>query len=167
MIVTLIPYCPHTEGKNLGLAYNELMARLRDDDWPCFLDHDACFTTPDWYAQLEEITAGLTEPCVLTALTNRVGSPWQLAPGVERDNHAVDYHRRVGKAIQTASRGVLRDRETRTGLCRDRLPPGLRAEGCGPARGGGRGLGASLTPGARASSRSRRTRRSRSRGPRR
>jgi GT2 family glycosyltransferase/tetratricopeptide (TPR) repeat protein len=109
MIITLIPYCPRSEGKNLGFAYNELMGRLRDDDWACFLDHDACFATPDWYAQLEEITAGLTEPCVLTALTNRVGSRWQLAPGVDRDNHAMDYHRRVGKAIQAASRGVLRD----------------------------------------------------------
>ena len=84
MIVTLIPYCPKTEGKNLGFAYNELMARLREDDWACFLDHDACFTTPDWYAQLEEITGRLAEPCVLTATTNRVGSRWQLAPGADR-----------------------------------------------------------------------------------
>ena len=88
MIVTLIPYCPRSEGKNLGFAYNELMARLHDDDWACFIDHDACFTTPDWYAQLEEITASLNEPCVLTALANRVGSHWQRAPGVDRDNHA-------------------------------------------------------------------------------
>ena len=74
MIVTLIPYCPKSEGQNLGFAYNELMGRLREDDWACFIDHDACFTTRDWYVQLEEITARLTEPCVLTATTNRVGS---------------------------------------------------------------------------------------------
>jgi GT2 family glycosyltransferase/tetratricopeptide (TPR) repeat protein len=109
MIVTLIPYCPRPEGKNLGWAYNELMARLREDDWACFLDHDACFTTYDWYAQLEEITESLTEPCVLTALTNRVGSHWQRAPGVDRHNHAMDYHRGVGRAIQCAARRELRD----------------------------------------------------------
>jgi len=109
MIVTLVPYSPRSEGKNLGLAYNELMARLSDDDWACFIDHDACFTTYDWYAQLEEITARLTEPCVLTALTNRVGSHWQRAPGVDRNNHAMDYHRRVGTAVQAAARGTLRD----------------------------------------------------------
>ncbi len=74
MIVTLIPYCRISEGQNLGFAYNELMGRLREDDWACFIDHDACFTTRDWYVQLEEITARLTEPCVLTATTNRVGS---------------------------------------------------------------------------------------------
>ena len=50
MIVTMIPYCPRSEGTNLGFAYNELMGRLRDEDWACFIDHDACFTTPDWYA---------------------------------------------------------------------------------------------------------------------
>jgi hypothetical protein len=75
MIVTMIPYCPRSEGANLGFAYNELMNRLRDDDWACFIDHDACFTTTDWYAQLEAITAKLSEPCVLTAATNRVVNP--------------------------------------------------------------------------------------------
>ncbi len=109
MIVTSIPYSPRSAGKNLGFAYNELMARLRDEDWACFIDHDACFTTYDWYAQLEEITAELTEPCVLTAVTNRLGSHWQLVPGVDRDNHSMAYHRRVGKAVQSASRHVLRD----------------------------------------------------------
>ena len=69
---------PAVPGKNLGFAYNELMARLHDEDWACFLDHDACFTTYGWYPQLEDITARLTEPCILTAMTNRVGSRWQL-----------------------------------------------------------------------------------------
>ncbi len=109
MIVTMIPYCPAERGKDLGHAYNELMARLRDGDWACFLDHDACFTTPDWYAQLEEIVAGLAGPCVLTATTNRVGSAWQLAPGVDPDEHSMAYHRRVGHDIQAAARASVRD----------------------------------------------------------
>jgi O-antigen biosynthesis protein len=109
MIVTMIPYCPATRGKDLGFAYNELIGRLRNDDWACFLDHDACFTTPDWYAQLEEITAGLSGLCVLTAVTNRVGSHWQLAPGVDRNDHAMDYHRRVGRDRQAAARCVVCD----------------------------------------------------------
>ncbi len=109
MIVTLIPYCPRSGGQNLGFAYNELMTRLRDEDWACFIDHDACFTTYDWYVQLEEITAERTEPCILTALTNRVGSHWQLAPGVDRENHSIDYHRRIGAAVQSAARSSLRD----------------------------------------------------------
>src|SRR6185312_12315558 len=109
MIVTMIPYCPRSEGKNLRLAYNALMARLRDGDWACFIDHDACFTTYDWYAQLEEITAGLTEPCVLTALTNRVGSHWQRVPGIDPNNHAMDDHRRIGRALQAEAGSRLRD----------------------------------------------------------
>jgi hypothetical protein len=109
MIVTLIPYCPKSEGRNLGFAYNELMDRLQEDDWACFIDHDACFTTRDWYPQLEEITARLTEPCVLTAMTNRVGSRWQLAPGVDPHNHSMEYHRRFGKSVQSGARGAIRD----------------------------------------------------------
>ena len=109
MIVTLIAYCPTSEGKNLGFAYNELMDRLCEDDWACFIDHDACFTTSDWYQQLEEIIAPLTEPCVLTATTNRVGSRWQLAAGADPHNHSMEYHRRFGKSLQSAARGVLRD----------------------------------------------------------
>jgi hypothetical protein len=109
MIVTLVPYSPRSAGQNLGFAYNELMSRLRAEDWACFIDHDACFTTYDWYAQLEEITAALTEPCLLTAVTNRVGSHWQLVPGVDRDNHSMAYHRQVGKAVQSVSRHMLRD----------------------------------------------------------
>ena len=109
MIVTMIPYCPRSAGKNLGFAYNEQMGRLREEDWACFIDHDACFTTPDWYHQLEEITTGLSAPCVLTAVTNRVGSTWQLAGGVDPTNHSMDYHRRVGKSVQSAARTCLRD----------------------------------------------------------
>lgn len=100
MIVTMVPYCPAEQGTNLGYAYNEQMRRLREGDWACFIDHDACFTTPDWYRQLEAITARLSEPCVLTACTNRVGSPWQRVEGVGPDEHSMAYHRRVGARLR-------------------------------------------------------------------
>ncbi len=102
MIATMIPYCPAATdgGKNLGFAYNALMERLQEDDWACFLDHDACFTTRNWYPQLEDIISGLTEPAVLTAVTNRIGCPWQRVPGVDRKNHSMVYHREIGTARQ-------------------------------------------------------------------
>lgn len=99
MIVTMIPYCPSERGTNLGYAYNQQVERLRDDDWACFIDHDACFTTREWYPQLEAITKKLDEAAVLTAKTNRVGSPWQIAPGVDPNNHSMEYHRSVGERI--------------------------------------------------------------------
>jgi glycosyltransferase involved in cell wall biosynthesis len=99
MIVTMIPYCPTKHGTNLGFAYNQQMVRLRDEDWACFIDHDAMFTTREWYRQLEAITQHLAEPAILTAKTNRVGSPWQIAPGVDPNNHSMEYHRSVGGRI--------------------------------------------------------------------
>ena len=120
--ITFIPYCPKREGMNLGFAYNELMGRLREDDWACFIDHDACFTTKDWYAQLEEITAPLTAPCVLTATTNRVGSRWQLAPGVNPHDHSMVYHRRFGTSVQSAARAGAAGRHARAADERGRHP---------------------------------------------
>ncbi len=99
MIITMIPYCPATHGTNLGYAYNQMMERLEDDDWACFIDHDACFTTREWYRQIERITEQLQEPAVLTAVTNRVGSQWQIVPGVDPLNHDMKYHRAVGEKL--------------------------------------------------------------------
>lgn len=95
MIVTMTAYAPAKHGKDLGYAYNESMERLRDSDWACFIDHDALWTTPKWYRQLETIVAGLTQPALLTAVTNRVGCKWQRA-GVEIHNHDYNYHRKIG-----------------------------------------------------------------------
>ena len=92
----MIPYCPRSEDKNLSLAYYTMMARLRDGDWACFIDHDARFTSYDWHAQLEEITAGSTCPYMLTAMTNRTGSWSQMASGLDRDEQSMAYHRHVG-----------------------------------------------------------------------
>lgn len=100
MILTIVPYCPAQEGRNLGFAYNAAMERLREDDWACFLDHDACFTTREWYQQLEDITARLAEPCLLTSATNRVGCDWQVVTDVDCDNHSMSYHRVLGAREQ-------------------------------------------------------------------
>jgi len=52
------------------------MAMISDDDWACFLDHDAMFTTLDWYKQIEEIIEELSlgdRPVgLLTTFTNRI-----------------------------------------------------------------------------------------------
>ena len=54
MIHTYIPYAPKTQKLNLGWAYNNFMSLVEEDDWVLFLDHDATFTTRDWYPQIEE-----------------------------------------------------------------------------------------------------------------
>lgn len=99
MIITVIPYCPEEKEKDLGYAYNQAMERVNDDDWICFLDHDAMFTTPDWYKQMEEIIRDYPDGGIYTVYTNRIGCPWMIAPNVDVHIHDQLYHRKKGKEI--------------------------------------------------------------------
>lgn len=100
MIHTYIPYTPKQLGNNLGWAYNRFMELIPDDDWACFLDHDATFTTRYWYHQLEDIIGKYLDIGLYTCLTNRVGNFQQLVKGVDRENHDIKYHRQIGKQLQ-------------------------------------------------------------------
>ena len=100
MIYVNIPYCPKEHGKNLGYAYNKFMERLEDDDWACFLDHDAMFTTENWYHQLESIIKKHPAFGLFAAKTNRIGGDAPQKAKVDRDNHDIKYHRRIGQEIQ-------------------------------------------------------------------
>lgn len=82
---------------------------IGEGDWACFLDHDAMFTTPDWYVQLEDIVEGLSvlhpDAGLLTAVTNRIGNAEQLLfekTSREAQIHDIYFHRQVGKKIQSA-----------------------------------------------------------------
>ena len=109
MIVTMIPYCPRSEGKNLGFAYNELMTRLRDEDWACFIDHDACFTTYDWYAQLEEITAELDRTLRIDGHDQPSGFALAAGAGRRSRQPCDGLPPADRRGVQSASRSSLRD----------------------------------------------------------
>jgi len=100
MIHTYIPYTPKKLGNNLGWAYNNFMKLLPEDDWACFLDHDATFTTRYWYHQLENIIKKHSEVGLYTCLTNRIGNLQQLVNGIDKENHDIKYHRQIGKQLQ-------------------------------------------------------------------
>lgn len=100
MIHTYIPYAPKETHTNLGMVYNNFMEMIGDDDWACFLDHDATFTTRHWYFQLNEIIEKNPQYGLLTAMTNRIGQKLQVVQGVDTENHDIKYHRAVGKAMQ-------------------------------------------------------------------
>ena len=102
MIHTYIPYCPKSLGQDLGWAYNNFMENVADDDWVCFLDHDAMFTTMHWYHQLEEIVSENPDGGLFTVVTNRIGNPAQKFKGLhDPDNHDMRIHRKAGEAIKT------------------------------------------------------------------
>lgn len=120
MIYTFIPYAPSAHDKDLGFAYNSFMELLpKDDDWACFLDHDAMFTTLSWYKQFEDIVMLKPDAGCFTAMTNRIGNPiqvhgyeWELLRNSENrvkrhfevlalnhSNHDMMKHRLIGKKL--------------------------------------------------------------------
>jgi len=107
MIYNCIPYSLE---KNLGKEYNRYMSLLpSDDDFACFIDHDAMFTCVDWYNQLNEIVQQHPNCGCFTGMTNRIGCKWQRAPGVDQENHDMIYHRKIGQERQRKYRTSVFD----------------------------------------------------------
>lgn len=107
MIITAIAY---SSDKNLGAAYNSIMERVNDDDWVCFVDHDAMFTTTCWYRQLQEAVKHRSEKIsLLTGVANRTGALWQRASGTDVNNHDIRYHRKIGAALADQHGAAVRD----------------------------------------------------------
>ena len=102
MIYTQIAYAQSECGSNIGCAYNKIMDSIpSEDDWVCFLDHDAMFTTDNWMPQIQSIINTHSEIGAFGARTNRVGYSWQLVGNIDIDNHDIAYHRKIGKHIQS------------------------------------------------------------------
>ena len=101
MIYTFIAYAPKEHEKDLAWAYNEYMRLLpNDDDWACFIDHDAMFTTPDWYPQMESVIKQNPTYSCFTVTTNRVYANWQIPLGINGINHDMFYHRNIGQGFK-------------------------------------------------------------------
>ena len=98
MIYNFIAYAPGDK-ENLGKTYNQYMELVGEDGWACFLDHDAMFTTEDWYKQVEQIIEKNPEFSLLTASTNRIGNPGQRVAGIDK-THDILYHRKIGLRLQ-------------------------------------------------------------------
>jgi len=93
VIYTMMPFAPDM---NLGRAYNEAMGLLGEDDWAVFLDHDAIWTTREWYKQIQEAVAKVPDAGIITAIASRGWQTWQWS-NPSPDNHDMAYHRQRGK----------------------------------------------------------------------
>jgi len=92
-VFTMMPFALDM---NLGRAYNEAMALLpSDDDWNVFLDHDAIWTTREWYRQITEAVARVPNAGIITAIASRGWQSWQWT-GQQPDNHDMAWHRKMG-----------------------------------------------------------------------
>jgi len=101
-IICMMPFSP---AMNLGAAYNEAMSLLGPDDWACFLDHDAIWTTRRWYAQLQETALALPDAGVVTAIQSRGWQSWQVGP--DQGSHDMAQHRRIGARLAEDVRTLL------------------------------------------------------------
>ncbi len=125
MIYTFVAYAPQGHAMDLGWSYNRYMELLPSkEDWACFLDHDAMFTTREWYGQLNDIICANPDAGCFTAMTNRIGNATQvhgydarLLEGKKNrlkahfeildsrhTNHDVQHHREVGRQLAECSR---------------------------------------------------------------
>jgi hypothetical protein len=101
VIYTHIPYNSKACANNLGCAYNKFMEQLKyDDDWVCFIDHDAMFTTDDWYQQISKIIRIHKNVGAFGVRANRVGYRWQMVKNIDIDSNDINYHRKIGKYLQ-------------------------------------------------------------------
>ncbi len=101
MIYTHIAYAPTDCKKNIGCAYNKFMEILpSDDDFACFIDHDAMFTTNDWYPQMNSIVEKNPNIGAFGCRTNRNGHTFQLVGNIDINNHDISYHRKIGSYVQ-------------------------------------------------------------------
>lgn len=94
MIHYIIPW---NSEKNIGVSYNSSMKLVNDEDYICFIDADACFTTHFFGKQLEDIIKKYPESGFFTCYTNRVGCPWQIYG--DSQSNDIASHREVGKYL--------------------------------------------------------------------
>ncbi|MFA6501429.1 MAG: hypothetical protein WCT85_01445, partial [Parachlamydiales bacterium] len=80
-----------------------------DEDFRCFIDGDACFTTNFWGKQLEDIINKYKECGCFVGITNRIGCEWQRTNGVDWNNNDIEYHRSIGLELQKVNYDKITD----------------------------------------------------------
>jgi hypothetical protein len=93
---------PYNTEKNIGKYYNDFMEILpNDDDFACFVDGDTIFTTSNYGHIIQGVVNEHPDIGFFTCYTNRIGCPWQIAPGVDQETNDINYHRNFGLSLQT------------------------------------------------------------------
>jgi len=102
-------FTPYNTEKNIGQAYNECMELLKDDDYACFVDGDAMFTTPDFGNRINHILEKFPHIEYATCITNRVACDWQVCPSSDWDNDDLKFHRALGWLAAQANEYDIKD----------------------------------------------------------
>ena len=87
---------------DLGAAYNQCMNLIGKDDWACFIDHDAMFTTVKWWQQITSIVEESEGKVGLyTCMTNAVACNYQVPTQVLPRTLDYYYHRSLGQDLES------------------------------------------------------------------
>lgn len=96
--------------KNFGKAINDEVALIPDNDFICIMDGDMLFLTPDWGKQIEEVVKLHGHKFdLIGCVTNRLGRPIQLAPGVDYNNYDIKYHYQKSVEFRDKNFGQVQD----------------------------------------------------------
>lgn len=106
--MALIASIAYDVERNLGRAYNQIMGRIQPQDWAVFLDHDAVFTTREWYPQILAAIEANPNAGLITAVTNRIGRKQQIAPGAPAGHDMLE-HRAFGARLLAQHGSSVRD----------------------------------------------------------
>jgi len=94
MIYTFIPY---SDEKNLGDAYNAFLGLLGERDWAVLLDHDAMFTTYDWFRRIKRLVEAYPL-ATFVGVTNRIGCRYQRCSAAPLGDD-IRQHREFGESL--------------------------------------------------------------------
>lgn len=101
-------FIPWDTGKNLGRCYNQCLSILpNENDYACFIDGDANFTTTFFGKQLEDIVKKYPECGIFTAYANRIGCSWQRKGIWKSDDMIV--HREIGRMLSESDYDAIED----------------------------------------------------------
>jgi len=90
---------PWNSEKLIGKSYNQFMNLIGSNDWGCFLDGDAVHTSSFFGKRIEDVIDVNPQYSLFTCYTNRIGNPYQIAPGVDKNSNDQSYHRNFGEGI--------------------------------------------------------------------
>jgi len=97
-------FSPYSTEKKLGKHYNQCMQIIpNENDFACFVDGDAMFTTPDYGHQIEEIISKYSWCNIFTAVTNRISREEQCIEGMYNEVN-IKKHLLKGLELQTKNR---------------------------------------------------------------
>lgn len=95
----VIHFIPWNTDKNIGKSYNQCMTMVGSKDWGCFVDGDAIHTTTYFGSRIENVIESNPTYSLFTCYTNRIGCPYQIAPGSDWNSNDMGYHRTLGENL--------------------------------------------------------------------